>query len=121
ENMVIFSDMTYKDQYQYFKQVTSDLGHPDIEMISLEWNIGSADNSNAPTEAQAALMVSEQFMQFIQAGMYMATFWPIEWPSRSFPIYRPLLNSQNNYDVTKKHGMFNLFKSILGNEKVQSI
>lgn len=111
----------YNEQRQLFKKIFSDAGYPDMELVILEWNIGPPGNGNiAPTEAQAALMVSEQFAQFVQSGLYMACFWPISWPSKTEWISRSLLKSRDGYKPNKMYDMFAQYTDILGQQKVLS-
>src|SRR5690606_20964206 len=70
-----------------------------------------------PKPAEAALMVSEQFTQYIQADLHMATFWPLSWPSSSF---RALFNQRADYNPQKMYDMFMLFKDVLGQNRLNS-
>jgi hypothetical protein len=108
----------YNEQREIFEKLFAEAGYPNIKLVILEWNIGPAgDGDLPPTEAQAALMASEQFTQYIQSGLFMATFWPLSWPS---PAMRALLNAKEAYRPNKMYDMFALFKDVLGQQKVQS-
>ncbi len=111
----------YNEQRQLFKKVFTDAGYPDIELVILEWNIGPpGDGNTPPTEAQAALMVSEQFAQFVQSGLVMACFWPISWPGTTDWTSRALLKSRDGYKPNKMYDMFAQYTDILGQQKVAS-
>lgn len=111
----------YNEQRQLFKKIFSDAGYPDIELVILEWNIGPPGEGNIPpTEAQAALMVSEQFAQFVQSGLVMACFWPISWPGKTDWTSRALLKSREGYKPNKMYDMFAQYTDILGQQKVAS-
>ncbi|MEJ7779757.1 MAG: hypothetical protein WKF68_09205 [Daejeonella sp.] len=108
----------YNEQKSIFEQIFADAGFPNIKLVILEWNIGPAGDGNiAPDEAQSALMVSEQFTQYIQSGLFMSTFWPLSWPS---PAFRALLNAKEEYRPNKMYEMFALYKDVLGQQKVNS-
>ena len=108
----------YSEQKDIFEKIFADAGFPDIKLVVLEWNIGPAGAGNTPpTEAQSALMVSEQFTQYIQSGLFMSTFWPLSWPS---PAFRALLNAKEEYRPNRMYGMFALYKDVLGQQKVSS-
>ena len=109
----------YNEQRQIFEKVFNEAGFPNIKLVILEWNIGPAGDGNvAPTQGESALMVSEQFTQFIQGDLFMSTFWPLSWPSNAF---RALLNQQEQYRPNKTYDMFALYKDILGQQKVSSV
>lgn len=113
--------MTYRDQRSFYKKLAASLGYPEIDMITLEWNIGQPGKNNiAPTQAEAALMLGEQFMQLIQSGMKMAALWPVSWPKPSNWSSRALLNAQENYDPQKVYDLFTLYKNIMGHKKVKN-
>lgn len=121
ENMEVgATGMTYREQRSFYRNLAASLGYPEIDMVSLEWNIGPPKNNTPPTQAEAALMVAEQFMQLVQSGMKMATLWPIYWPGNVNWSSRALLNAHDHYEPHKVYGMFNLYKNILGQEKVES-
>ncbi|MDF3076799.1 MAG: hypothetical protein K0S09_688 [Sphingobacteriaceae bacterium] len=108
----------YNQQNAIFQKIFDAAGYPNIKLVILEWNIGPpGDNNIAPTEAEGALMVSEQFTQFIQSGLFMSTFWPLSWPNQSF---RALLNVNAEYKPFKMYDMFALYKDVLGQQKVKS-
>lgn len=111
----------YSEQRGIFRKIFADAGYPNIELMILEWNIGPNGTGNlAPTEAEAALMVSEQFSQYIQSGLYMSCFWPITTPTRSEWSNRTLLNGQENHRPRKMYDMFTLFADIFGNQQVKT-
>jgi hypothetical protein len=115
------TNLKYRDQRSFYLNIADSLGYPEIDLVALEWNIGRTGSGNVqPTEAEAALMVGEQFMQFIQSGMPMATFWPVSWPQKTQWSNRALLDAQRDYEPNKVYEMFKMYESILGQQKVAS-
>lgn len=114
-------DRPYSEQRAIFRKIFADAGYPNIEMMVLEWNIGPNGTGNLPpTEAEAALMVAEEFTQFIQSGLYMSCFWPISTPTKVDWANRALMNSQNNHDPNKVYDMFTLYTDVLGEQQVNA-
>ncbi|MEJ7691726.1 hypothetical protein [Daejeonella sp.] len=108
----------YNEQRQIFEKVFADAGFPNIKLVILEWNIGPVGDGNvSPTQSESALMVSEQFTQYIQGDLFMSTFWPLSWPTNAF---RSLLNQKEQYRPNKTYDMFALYKDVLGQQKVLS-
>ncbi len=111
----------YSEQRAIFRKIFAEAGFPDIEMMVLEWNIGPNGTGNLPpTEAEAALMVAEEFTQFIQSGLFMSCFWPISTPTKVDWANRALMNSQNNHDPNKVYDMFTLYTDVLGQQQVKT-
>ena len=112
----------YSEQRGHFKKIFQELGYPDVELVILEWNIGPnvAANNVFPTPAEAALMVSEQFTQYIQEGLHMACFWPLSWPEKPRWASRVLLNAQDGYKPNKVYDMFALYTDVMGQQKIKS-
>lgn len=101
----------YSAQRAIYKQMFADEGFPNIELAVLEWNVGPYGSGNPhPTEAQTALMVGEQFMQFIQSGVKLACFWPLHWESGDWT--RALISSAQSYTPNKVYDMFQQFATI---------
>ncbi len=114
-------ELPYSEQRSIFKKIFAEAGHPNIDLMVLEWNIGPNGTGNpAPTEAEAALMVAEQFTQFIQSGLYMSCFWPISTPHKSDWSNRTLLDAQDNYKPNKVYDMFKLYADVLGKEQIKT-
>lgn len=108
----------YSQQNEIFQKIFNEAGYPNIKLVILEWNIGPpGDNVIGPTEAEGALMVAEQYTQFIQSGLFMSTFWPLSWPGTSF---RALLDAPGQYKPFKMYDMFALYKDVLGQQRVSS-
>ncbi len=111
----------YSEQRNIYKKMFAESGFPDIELVALEWNIGPSGEGNLPpTEAQAALMVAEQFSQFIQSGLYMSCFWPISTPKKAEWNSRTLLDAQENDRPHKVYDMFNLYADAMGKQQVKT-
>ena len=120
--MVHHTKSPYRDQRPHYKSIFQETGHPDIELVTLEWNTGPHVRAGheRPSEAEVALMVSEQFTQFIQSGVHMATFWPLSWPGNPAWANRMLVNPEKEYRPNKVYDMFALFTDALGQQKVNS-
>jgi hypothetical protein len=113
--------LPYKAQRPFYRKLADSLGYPRIDLVSLEWNLGRIGKGNpAPSQAQVALMAAEEFTQFIQSGMRIATFWPVSWPKPSRFDNRILLDAQQGYRPNKVYDMFKLFKNTLSQNKVKS-
>lgn len=111
----------YREQRALYRKIFAEEGFPDIDLISLEWNISASGKNPQPTQSEAALMVSEQFIQFIQSGMKIACYWPLSMPGKNFRWqYRCLLNSGQDYAPNKVHGMFRQFAEIGGQRPLAS-
>lgn len=96
-------------------------GHPNIDLVAFEWNLGRkmVPGAPVPTESQVALMVAEQFTEFVQSGMPMACFWPIHFP-RNPAWNRAVLDATQDYSTNKVYDMFKLFTDIPNGMKVES-
>ncbi len=105
---------SYREQRVYYREMFAREGFPDIDVVSLEWNISASGKNPQPTQSEAALMVSEQFIQFIQSGMRIACFWPLSMPGNYKWQYRCVFNSGREYAPNKVFGMFRLFAEIGG-------
>jgi alpha-L-arabinofuranosidase len=113
--------LPYVQQRGFYRKLADSLGQPHIDLISLEWNVGQIGKNNpVPTEAQVALMAAEEFTQFIQSGMPIATFWPISWPRNTEFQTRVLLNAQEQYRTNKVFDMFRMYKNVLGQKMVNN-
>ena len=80
--MVHWTGSTYMEDIKYYKQMLKDLGFPNIEMASFEWNVGGTKPGDTLPASRAALAQAEMMMQFIYGGLDYAVFWPIHWPDQ---------------------------------------
>lgn len=116
ERMIRPSVGSLREQRLQIKELGKKYGRPDVEMVALEWNIGPVDSKEAKrTNAQIALMVSEQYMDVLSSGMPFACFWPVSWPK---PMDRALLDAQNGYKPNAVYYMFDMFKDVLGEQVI---
>lgn len=104
--------ITYKAQIAKFK---TKYPSTSIGIVVLEWNIGPnvTTPGTYPTQAQAALMVAEQFMQLIQAGSPMTCLWPTNWGGNPTWNNRTLLDESSSFATTKMYDMFKTFYTVL--------
>lgn len=100
--MKMWTGDSYLQEIEFFRQMTEEMGFPDLKLASLEWNVGPIRNKQLSPH-QCAFIQSEMLMIFMMGGMDMATFWPIHGPgtsvsARSFydPVNR---NHQPNYHI----------------------
>src|SRR5690606_38636133 len=97
----------YKDQPKIWEDIFEKAGFPDMKLVVLEWNVGPhGDGNSEPGEAEAALMVAEQFTQFIQGKLFMSTFWPL---SRGSETSRAVMEGKEDYRLNKIYNMFALY------------
>lgn len=75
--MAPFTGESYSTEIAYFRQMVKDFGYPNIQLASLEWNVGPSKEKQL-TPDQCALIQSEMLMQFMSGGLDMATFWPLQ-------------------------------------------
>lgn len=112
---------SYLDEIKAFKPLVSSLGHSHIKLASNEWNIGpSPSDETTPTKFESALMMSEMFAQFIDAGLHMACFWGAYWPlAEGNAVNRYLLDPLDDYSKNPSVTMFELFADAMGAEQVE--
>jgi alpha-L-arabinofuranosidase len=101
----------FSEMRTFYRQMFADAGFPNIELAALEWNVGPNGTGNPePTEAETALMCSEQLMQYIQSGLKLAAFWPLHWESGDW--HRAQISSAQSYTPNKVYDMFQQFATI---------
>lgn len=101
----------FADIRSFYRQMFAEEGAPHVDLCALEWNVGPHGTGNPePSEAEAALMVGEQFMSYIQAGMKLATFWPLHWESGDW--HRAQISSAQGYTPNKVYDLFQQFATI---------
>lgn len=91
--MSYWTGPTYVEEIAYFRGLAAEMGYPDIELGSFEWNVGPAKEGSL-SPAQCALMQSEMMMQFMNGGLDMAIMWPMHWTSQ--------FQARGYYDARKK-------------------
>ena len=116
--MEVWSGDSYVNEIAYFRQMVKDFGYPNIQLASLEWNVGPI-RENQLLPHQTALIQSEMMMQFMAGGLDMAALWPLQGPwasvaSRSF-VRRADKTAQPAYQIFKFLGKMQ-GKSILKSE-----
>ena len=113
---------SYVEETAYFKDLTTSLGHPDIKLASLEWNIAPGDHNTNPahTPYMTALMQSEMQMQLMQAGIEYASMWTTQWANSSTAEFQQLVNSDDNYKPSPTAAFFKLYKNALNGVLLES-
>lgn len=111
-------NMSYTKEINSLSSYIKDSENPNIELVSLEWNI-------APTKAgklsdyQQALMQTEMFQQFLQSDLKMACIWPLIWQVEEGTF--PSIFNQEDHSPTPLHQILKLYSEALGNKQVFSI
>ena len=111
-------NMSYTKEINSLSSYIKGSENPDIELVSLEWNI-------APTKAgklsdyQQALMQTEMFQQFLQSKLKMACIWPLIWQVEEGTF--PSIFNQNDYSPTPLYQILKLYSEVLGKEQVFGI
>lgn len=78
----LWTGQSYIDEITKFKEIVQENGFPNIQLATLEWNVGPGKQTEEKLNtAQSAFIQSEMMMQFMQGGMEIATFWPLFWES----------------------------------------
>jgi alpha-L-arabinofuranosidase len=113
---------TYVEEMEYFKELMTSLGKPQIKLASMEWNLGPGKYKDDPdhTRFKTALMQSEIQMQMMLGGLEIASLWSTQWPDDEESDFRFLVSSSNNYQPTPTAEMFKLYKHALNGELVYS-
>ncbi|WP_256009251.1 hypothetical protein [Desertivirga xinjiangensis] len=109
---------SYEQQRKLWEGVFAEEGFPSVRLVVLEWNIGPSAGQAIPKEAEAALMASEQFIQYIRSGLYMSCFWPLSWPRDPAETTRALFPERQEYNPGRMYKMFSEFSEIPGNQQV---
>ena len=87
----------------------------DVKLASLEWNVGNTTTGVEPSIFQAALMQAEMMGQFIEGGLYMATFWPFIWQSSQQNRY---LLDNSTLEPRPGYVVFKMYKNALGQQQI---
>lgn len=109
--MAQWTGSTYADDIAYFRQMVKEMGYPNIQLASFEWNCGPI-KPNSLTVNQVAFTQAEMMMQFISGGLDYAVFWPLQWPDQTSKI-RSLVNTSGNTANPNLH-FFKFFGKMQG-------
>jgi alpha-L-arabinofuranosidase len=109
---------SYADQRSVYRKIFAEEGYPKIELAVLEWNIGPSGPNPVPTQAEAALMAAEQFMQFVQSGLKLSCLWPLHMENGDSS--RAIISSARGYVPNKMYGMLRQFTGIGGQMQVEN-
>ncbi|NQY09042.1 MAG: T9SS type A sorting domain-containing protein [Flavobacteriales bacterium] len=117
-----YGGTSYINTINSFNQLAENLGHPNIEFASLEWNIapGPWQEDSTHTQFKTAIMQSEMQMQFIMADLKVASMWSTQWPENGSIHARHLLDFDNDYATTPSVIFFKLYANALGGDLVES-
>ncbi len=119
-----YNGLDYVSEMEAFKTLVNSLQHSHIKLASNEWNIGpSPTDEETPSKFESALMISEQFTQFIDGGMFMACFWGMHWPQDApIPaVNRYLLDPTDNFSLNPLASVFEMFSDAMGGNQVECI
>tara|TARA_R110002050_G_scaffold138576_4_gene262411 strand:- start:116 stop:772 length:657 start_codon:yes stop_codon:yes gene_type:complete len=116
-----YNGFDYVREIMAFKPLVNSLGHGHIKLASNEWNLGpSPSEEETPSKFESALMISEQFSQFIDGGLFMASFWGVQWPhSTGAAVNRYLVDPTNNYSPNPLVSVFEMFGDAMGGMQVK--
>ncbi len=116
-----YNGFDYVREIMAFKPLVNSLGHGHIKLASNEWNLGpSPSEAETPSKFESALMISEQFSQFIDGGLFMASFWGVQWPhSTGAAVNRYLVDPTNNYSPNPLVSVFEMFGDAMGGMQVK--
>jgi alpha-L-arabinofuranosidase len=116
-------NLSFTEETKLFHQRVKALGL-DIKLAVLEWSRGpESQEPNAPRMSTFAtgLIDAEMLGQFIEGGVYMATYWPLNWPGVT-------VNNRNRHfwmpgdDRPKPvYDFFKLYAPVLGQMVITAI
>jgi alpha-L-arabinofuranosidase len=109
---------TYIEEIALFRQMITELGYPDLEIASLEWNAGP-DNDQRLNAFQSAAIQGEMLMQYVIGGLDMATFWPIHWPDSKQWSTRGFIENKT-FSKKPNYPIFKFFGQVQGNDLLKS-
>lgn len=108
------------EEVKKFKEMASKLECGHIRFASLEWNIGPSENpKSVPDEYQLGLMQGEMLLQFMEADLCMATFWPLHYGNSDDPRY--MFDASDNYRRRPTADLFSQLSQLLGGEKLTRV
>lgn len=115
-----YNGLSFTEEIKAFGPLMNSLGHGHIKLASNEWNIAPGPNeTSTPSKFESALMISEQFSQYIDAGLFMACFWGLYWPhAEGNSVNRLILDPSRNYDENASAKMFKMYADAMGGTKV---
>ena len=115
-----YDGLSFKEEIEAFQPLMNSLGHGHIKLASNEWNIAPGpDEARTPSKFETALMISEQFSQYIDGGLFMACFCGVHWPhAEGNSVNRLILDPSKNYDENAAATIFELFADAMGGTKV---
>jgi len=117
-----YSGLSYFREIMEFTPLLHRTGHTHIKLASNEWNLGPApSDTETPSKFESALMISEQFSQFIDGGLFMANFWGVHWPTEtsSPSVNRYLLDPTDSYSENPAVKVFEMFGEAMGKMQVR--
>ncbi len=113
-----WTGFTYSEDIQSFRQMVTELGHPNIKLASFEWNTGPTKVGNSLTASRAAFVHAEMMMQFICGGLDYAVFWPIQWPDEASKA-RSLVNTSTNA-ANPNYQLFKFLSKMQGGTSIET-
>ena len=112
------SKLTYTSEINNLQSYISGSVNPNIQLVSLEWNMGPSSTLSVSIYQQA-LMQAEMFQQLVASKLQMACVWPLIWGIKN-SSYPTVLNQQN-YSTTPLYEIFKLYGTALGNNLCYSL
>lgn len=113
---------TFIEEIAYFRNLSSELGYPHIDIASLEWNIapGPWQEDITHTKFKTALLQSEMMMQFILGGLEVSSLWSTHWPNTNDASDRFLVDPDDGYTPNPSSKIFELYKESLGHTLIEA-
>ncbi|MFR9579027.1 MAG: hypothetical protein SNG45_09320, partial [Rikenellaceae bacterium] len=111
--------LTYEEEIAWFNNKRT----TDIELVTLEWNVGKClDGSTPLTKYEASIMQCEMMMQFINGGLQIAVMWPLFFNSDADATdnNRYLMDPFNGYALSPSVDMFTMMSEAMGKERYPS-
>lgn len=111
--------LTYEEEIAWFNNKRT----TDIELITLEWNVGKClDESSMLTKYEASIIQCEMMMQFINGGLEIAVMWPLFFNSNEDATdnNRYLMDPFNSYEVSPSVDMFTMISEAMGKGRYPS-
>ena len=100
---------TYDEMFQEFKSEAAKI-NPDLKLAVLEWNIDPPTTTTL-SRFQTSLMQAEQFGIFINNGVTLGCFWPMNWPTQN--DYRTMVNHKTGA-LQANYQIFRMYADCLG-------
>lgn len=107
---------TFDSMVRTFKKWLNNNGKSGVEVACLEWNI--APPNNKISGYKQALMQGEMFGQFLNAGLSMASIWPLLYKGIAQGAFPTIVEQDNPEQTTPTYEVFKFYSPVLGKTAV---